>query len=73
MNSPELHRRDLLKTVTLGTAGLFQGCADPLEKRSTNEVQGQLERGVTGQGHIGEENRLPNDPANEHAVPQDHP
>jgi DMSO/TMAO reductase YedYZ molybdopterin-dependent catalytic subunit len=25
MNSPELHRRDLLKAVTLGTVGLFQG------------------------------------------------
>ena len=54
-------------------AGLFPGCADPLEKRSSEEVQGQLERGVTGQGHIGDENRAPDDPANEHAVPQNHP
>jgi hypothetical protein len=59
--------------ATLIFAGFLPGCADPLEKRSGEEVQGQIERGVTGQGHIGEENRVPNDPANEHAVPQDHP
>ena len=29
------------------------GCADPLEQRSTEEVGGQLERGVTGQGTVG--------------------
>ena len=29
------------------------GCADPLEQRSTQEVQGQFERGVTGQGTVG--------------------
>src|SRR6184192_2188447 len=29
------------------------GCADPLEQRSTQEVGGQLERGVTGQGTVG--------------------
>jgi hypothetical protein len=28
------------------------GCADPLEKRSTEEVQGQLQRGISGQGHL---------------------
>jgi hypothetical protein len=54
-------------------AGLLPGCADPLEKRSSEEVQGQIESGVTGQGRIGEENRAPNDPANEHAVPENHP
>jgi len=53
--------------------GFLPGCADPLEKRSGEEVQSQLERGVTGQGRIGEENRLPNDPANEHGIPQNHP
>jgi hypothetical protein len=49
------------------------GCADPLEQRSTQEVQGQLERGVTGQGTVGPLERSPGDPAAEHAVPQTHP
>ena len=52
---------------------LMTGCADPLEQRSTSEVQDQLERGVTGQGTLGPESREPGDPAAEHGVPQDHP
>ena len=32
---------------------VLSGCADPLEQRSTQEVQGQFERGVTGQGTLG--------------------
>jgi len=49
------------------------GCADPLEQRSGQEVQGQLERGVTGQGTLGPLERSPDDPAAEHSVPQTHP
>jgi hypothetical protein len=49
------------------------GCVDPLEQRSTQEVQGQLERGVTGQGTLGPLERSPDDPAAEHSVPQTHP
>jgi len=49
------------------------GCADPLEERSTQEVQGQFERGVTGQGTLGPLERSPGDPAGEHGVPQTHP
>jgi hypothetical protein len=49
------------------------GCTDPLEQRSTEEVQGQLERGVTGQGTLGPLERSPDDPAAEHSVPQTHP
>ncbi len=49
------------------------GCADPMEQRSTEEVQGQLERGVTGQGTIGPVERSSTDPAGEHGVPQTHP
>jgi hypothetical protein len=48
-------------------------CADPLEHRGSEEVGAQLERGVTGQGQIGPMNRVENDTANEHAVPQTHP
>jgi hypothetical protein len=48
------------------------GCADPLEQRSTEEVEGQLQRGVTGQGTIGPVERSPGDPASEHSVPQTH-
>jgi hypothetical protein len=49
------------------------GCADPLEQRTTREVQGQFERGVTGQGTLGPMERSPGDPAAEHSVPQTHP
>ena len=49
------------------------GCADPLEQRTTQEVQGQFERGVTGQGALGPLERSPGDPATEHGVPQTHP
>ncbi len=49
------------------------GCADPLEQRTSQEVQGQFERGVTGQGTLGPLERSPGDPAAEHGVPQTHP
>jgi hypothetical protein len=56
------------------TIPLFAGgCADPLEHQSGSDLQGQLERGVTGQGNIGPEQREPGDPAAEHGVPQTHP
>ena len=51
----------------------LNGCADPLEQRSTQEVQQQFERGVTGQGTVGPLERGPDDPAAEHSVPQTHP
>jgi len=35
------------------------GCADPLEKRSTQEVEGQLQRGISGQGQL-----VPNESTN---------
>jgi len=57
----------------IGCAMLAGGCADPLEQRSGQEVQSQLERGVTGQGQIVPEQREPGDLANEHGVPQTHP
>jgi hypothetical protein len=49
------------------------GCADPIEQRSPEEVQGQLERGVTGQGTLGPIERSPDDPAGQHSVPETHP
>ena len=51
------------------------GCADPVEQRSSNEVQSQLQRGVTGQGQLTERDseREPGDPAVEHGVPTTHP
>ena len=52
---------------------VLSGCADPLEQRSTQEVQGQFERGVTGQGTLGPLERSASDPAAEHSVPQTHP
>lgn len=54
--------------------GLFLvSCADPLEQRSGAEVQGKFERGMSGQGNLGPIDRPPDDPANEHGVPQTHP
>jgi hypothetical protein len=52
---------------------VVSGCADPLEQRTSQEVQGQFERGVTGQGALGPMERSPGDPAAEHGVPQTHP
>ena len=36
----------------LAVAMIIAGCADPLEQRSGQEVEGQLERGVSGQGKL---------------------
>ena len=61
-------------SIPLAIAWLaLSGCADPLEQRSTQEVQQQFERGVTGQGIIGPLERGPDDPAAEHSIPQTHP
>jgi hypothetical protein len=60
----------ILLTIAWLAAG---GCADPLEQRSTEEFQGQLERGVTGQGTLGPVERSESDPAGQHSVPQTHP
>ena len=51
----------------------LNGCADPLEQRSGQEVQEQFGRGLTGQGTLGPMERGPDDPAAEHSVPQTHP
>jgi hypothetical protein len=55
------------------TALILAGCADPLEKTTGQDVGSRLERGVTGQGQIGPQERDPGDPAAEHGVPQTHP
>ncbi|HEX4639582.1 MAG TPA: hypothetical protein VH170_08855 [Chthoniobacterales bacterium] len=52
---------------------ILAACADPLEKTSGQEVGSRLERGVTGGGQIGPQDRDPRDPAAEHGVPQTHP
>jgi len=62
-----------MKALLLLAAAIAGGCADPLERHSTEEVSSQLERGVTGQGTIGPESRLPDDTASEHSVPGGHP
>jgi hypothetical protein len=55
-----------------GCIVILGGCSDPLEKRSGDEVGSQLQRGVTGQGQIGPEQREPGDPAGAHGIPQTH-
>jgi hypothetical protein len=64
-----MKRISILLVIACMIAG---GCADPLEERSTEEVGGQLQRGVTGQGTLGPVERSTDDPANEHSVPQTH-
>jgi len=59
--------------LMIGCILIFGACADPLEQRSGGEVESQLQRGMTGQGQIGPEQREPGDPAAEHGVPQTHP
>ena len=59
--------------LAIAFAIFAHGCADPLEQRSGNDVQSQLQRGVTGQGQLVPEQRDPGDPAGEHGVPQTHP
>jgi hypothetical protein len=65
-----MKRMPILLVIACLPAG---GCADPLEERSTQELQGQFERGVTGQGTLGPLERSPGDSAAEHGVPQTHP
>lgn len=65
--------RPLSILLAIAFAALVAGCVDPLEQRSGTEVQSQLQRGVTGQGQIGPEQREVGDPAGEHAVPPTHP
>jgi hypothetical protein len=61
-------------SILLITACLITGgCADPMEQHSAEEVQGQFERGVTGQGTLGPIERPADDPASKHSVPQTHP
>jgi len=65
--------RPLSILIAIGCMLIAGGCADPLEQRTGNEVQSQLQRGVTGQGQLVPEQRDPGDPAGEHGVPQTHP
>jgi hypothetical protein len=65
--------KPLTVLLALACAILTGSCADPLEQRSGEEVGAQLQRGVTGQGRLGLENRPAGDPAAEHGVPETHP
>jgi hypothetical protein len=46
----------LAALALLSVAG---GCADPLERRSTEEVSSQMQHGITGQGRL-----IPNESVN---------
>jgi hypothetical protein len=39
--------------LVIGCGLIAGGCADPLEQRTTQEVGGQLQRGISGQGKLG--------------------
>jgi hypothetical protein len=66
----QMKRMPILLAIARLGAG---GGADPLEQRTRQEVQEQLEQGVTGQGTLGLLERSPDDPAGQHSVPQTHP
>jgi hypothetical protein len=38
--------------IAIGFAVIAGGCADPLERRSTEEVGSQVQRGISGQGRL---------------------
>ncbi|HEV2047130.1 MAG TPA: hypothetical protein VGQ95_11095 [Chthoniobacterales bacterium] len=38
--------------LAIACALIMGGCADPLEHRSAEEVESQLQRGISGQGHL---------------------
>jgi hypothetical protein len=65
--------RPLSILMAVAFASFTTGCADPLEQRTGQEVQSQFQRGITGQGQLGPEQRDASDPAAEHSVPQTHP
>ena len=65
--------RPLSILIAVAFASFAIGCADPLEQRTGQEVQSQFQRGITGQGQLGPEQRDTGDPAAEHSVPQTHP
>lgn len=65
--------RPLSILIAIGSMLIAGGCADPLERRTGDEVGSQLQRGLTGQGEIVPQQREPGDPAGEHSVPQTHP
>ena len=44
-----MKRLSILVALAALVAG---GCADPLERRSAEEVGSQLQRGISGQGHL---------------------
>lgn len=39
-------------SILIVAAIITGGCADPLEKRTTEEVGGQFQRGISGQGRL---------------------
>jgi hypothetical protein len=65
--------RPLSILIAVAFASFAIGCADPLEQRTGQEVQSQFQRGITGQGQLGPQQRDAGDPAAEHSVPLTHP
>jgi len=65
--------RPLSILMAVAFASFAIGCADPLEQRTGEEMQSQFQRGITGQGQLGPEQRDAGDPAAEHSVPLTHP
>jgi hypothetical protein len=65
--------RPLSILMAVAFASFAIGCADPLEQRTGEEMQSQFQRGITGQGQLGPEQRDAGDPAAEHGVPLTHP
>jgi hypothetical protein len=47
-----MKRRSILWAGAMAVALLGSGCADPLEQTSPQEVKGQFQRGISGEGHL---------------------
>jgi hypothetical protein len=52
----------------LGAAVFLEGCADPLEKQTMEEVPAKLQRGITGKGTLG-----PIDRSDDPSIREQHP
>ena len=47
-----MQMKPLLLFAATGFALFAWGCADPLEQTTTDDVKGQFQRGISGQGHL---------------------
>jgi PBP1b-binding outer membrane lipoprotein LpoB len=59
-------------SILIAVAFIAGGCADPLEQTTTQDVTHQIQRGVTGEGHL-IDNESINNPTGGSAATQGQP